>query len=141
MKRTVHIVAAVTSFLVWGALIVTMVVNREFWLEMLPYVLFCSVATMVGTVLLARYWYRHKSIPSYGSIFAVPFVCACLSSVVLLFCEAWHYGEWYLFTLSYWNQAKGGYGDLIIPFVVFWFVCLFPAAAIVIYFQKPHDTK
>jgi hypothetical protein len=140
MKRAIHMVAALTSLLVWCALIVTMIVNHEFWLWLLPSVLLASVSTMLGTVLLSRHWIRHKSVPSYGSIFLVPFVCACLSSFVLLFSEACRYGEWYLFTFSYWNQAKGGYGDLIISFVVFWFVCLFLAAAIVIYFQKPHDS-
>ena len=128
-------------FLVWVALIIAMIVNREFWSEALPFVLLSSVATMVGTVLLSRYWIRHKSVPSYGSILAVPFVCACLLWVGSLFGEACRYDEWYLFTLSYWDQAKGGFADLIIPFGVYWFVCLFPATAIVIYFQKPHDSE
>jgi hypothetical protein len=143
MKRSfiIHKLAAYAVFLVWVALIIAMVVNRKFWSEALPFVLICSFATMVGTVLLSRYWIRHNSLPSYGSIAAVPFVCACLSCIGSLFCEACRYGDWYIFTPSYWNQAKGGYADLIILFLVFWFVCLFPATAIVIYFQKPDDSK
>jgi hypothetical protein len=140
MKRATHMVAAVIALLAWVALILTMIVNRAFWLEFLPFVLLASVATMVGTVLLSRYWIRRRSIPSYGSIFLVPFLSACLLCIGSLFWEACRYGDWYIFTLSYWEQAKGGFAELIIPFVVFWFVCLFPAAAIVIYFQKPHDS-
>jgi hypothetical protein len=141
MKRasTVHKLAALTAFLVWVAMIGAMIVNREFWAEGLPYVLGASVATMVGTALLSRYWIRQKSVPSYGSIFVFPFVCAFLVCFGTLFWDACRYGEWYVFTLSYWEQAKGGFSGLIIPFGAFWFVCLFPASAIVIYFQKPHD--
>jgi hypothetical protein len=143
MKRasTIHKLAAIAVFLVWVAMIGAMIVNREFWAAALPYVLWASVATMVGTALLSRYWIRHKSVPSYGSIFVFPFVCAFLLCFGDLFCGACLYGEWYVFTLSYWEQAKGGFGDLILPFAAFWFVCLFPATAIVIYFQKPDDSS
>jgi hypothetical protein len=128
-------------FIVWVAMIGAMIVNREFWAEALPYILGVSVATMVGTLLLSRYWIRHKSIPSYGSIFVAPSVCTFLLFVGIFLIGAIHSGEWYVFTLSYWEQAKGGFASLFIPIIGFWFVCLFPATAIVIYFQKPHDTE
>jgi len=143
MKRssTIHRVAALAVFLVWVALIGAMIVNREFWAEALPYVLLVSVATMIGTVLLSRYWISHKSAPSYGSIFLCPSVCTFLLCFGALFYDACRNGEWYVFTWSYWEQAKGGFAALIIPFAAFWFVCLFPAASVVIYFQKPHDSE
>jgi len=118
-----------------------MFVNREFWLQAIPFILLASVATMIGTVFLSRYWIMRKSVPSYGCVFVVPFACACLLTFGLLFIDACRYGEWYLFTLGYWEQAKGGFFDLIFPFVVIWFVCSFPAAAIVIYFQKPSGSR
>jgi hypothetical protein len=139
MKRssTVHKFTALAVFLVWVAMIGAMIVNREFWAGAIPYVLLVSVATMVGTALLSRFWIRRKSVPSYGSIFVFPSVC-----VLLLFFGTllWDFG-WDVFTLSYWEQAKGGFSSFIVPVATFWFVCLFPAAAIVIYFQKPHDSE
>jgi len=142
MKRasTVHKLAALGVFLVWVALIVAMMVNRAFWGGALLYVLLVSVATMVGTTLLSRYWISHNSVPSYGSIFVFPSVCTFLLCFGVLFYDACRYNEWYVFTWSYWEQAKGGFAALIIPFAVFWFVCLFPATSVVIYFQKPHDS-
>jgi hypothetical protein len=142
MKRvsTIHKLAALAVFLVWVAMIGTMIVNREFWGDALPYILLVSVATMVGTVLLSRYWIRHKSAPSYGSIFVFPSVCAFLLVFGSLFLDACRYGEWYVFAISYWEQAKGGFFDLIFPLAAIWFVCLFPSASIVIYFQKTHDS-
>jgi len=140
-SSTVHKLTALAVFLVWVAMIVAMVVNREFWAEALPYVLVLSVTTMVGTALLSRFWIRRKSVPSYGSIFVFPSVC-----VFLLFFGTllWDRG-WDVFTLSYWEQpTKGGgsaFAAFIMPVAAFWFVCLFPAAAIVIYFQKPHDSE
>src|SRR5690348_954909 len=142
MKRaaTIHKLIALAAFLVWVAMIGAMIVNREFWAEALPYVLGVSVATMVGTALLSRYWLRHKSAPSYGSIFVFPTVCTFLLCFGALFWDACRNGEWYVFTFSYWEQAKGGFAALVIPFAAFWFVCLFPAASVVIYFQKPDDS-
>jgi len=143
MKRSlaIHKLAALAVLLVWVAAIVAMTANWEFWSGALPFDLLCSVATMTGTVLLSRYWIRHNSVPSYGSIVAVPFACAFLLCFGGLFYDACRYGEWDVFTLSYWEQAKGGFASLIIPVAAFWFVCLFPAAAIVIYFQKSHDSE
>ena len=142
MKRasTIHKFAALAAFLVWVALIGAMIVNREFWAEVIPYVLLVSVATMVGTVLLSRYWIRHSSAPSYGSIFVFPTVCAFLLCFGSLFLEACRYGDWYLFIYGYWEQAKGGFAALILRLAIFWFVGLFPAASVVIYFQKPDDS-
>jgi hypothetical protein len=143
MKRssTLHKFTALAVFLVWVAMIVAMIVNREFWAEALPYVLVLSVATMVGTALLSRFWIRRKSVPSYGSIFVFPSVCVFL----LFFGTLLWGGGWKVFTLSYWEQpTKGGgteFADFIIEVAPFWFVCLFPAAAIVIYFQRPHDSE
>lgn len=137
----IHNLAALTVFLVWVAAIVAMVVNREFWAEALPYILTVSAASMAGTVLLCRYWIKRNSVPSYGSILSVPLVCAFLLYFGGFFLEACRYNEWYLFTLGYWEQAKGGFAGLIFPFVIVWLVCLFPAAAIVIYFQKPNGSK
>jgi hypothetical protein len=140
MKRasTTHKLAALAVFLVWVAMIGAMIVNREFWAEALPYVLVLSIATMVGTALLSRFWIRRKSVPSYGSIFVFPSVCVFL----LFFGTLLWDGGWDVFTLSYWERpTKGGFADFIIPVAVFWFVCLFPATAIVIYFQKPHDSE
>ena len=138
MKRasTIHKLAALAVFLVWVAMIGAMIVNREVWAEALPFVLSVSVATMVGTALLSRFWIRRSSVPSYGSIFVFPSVC-----VFLLFSAdlLWNHG-WHVFTLSYWQQPKGGFASFIIEVAAFWFVCFFPAAAIVIYFQKPHDS-
>jgi hypothetical protein len=134
---TIHMLAAIVVGLVWAALIGAMIFNREVWARSLPYVLFASIATMVGTVLLSRYWIRRKSAPSYGSIFVFPSVCVFLLFFGTLFWDGCRYGDWSGFTLSYWEQAKGGFAALI-PVAAFWFVCLFPAAAIVIYFQKPH---
>ena len=139
MKRssTVHKFTAIAVFLVWVAMIVAMIVNREFWADALPFVLLVSVATMVGTALLSRFWIRRKSVPSYGSIFVFPSVCVfLLFSADLLWNEGWH-----VFTLSFWEQPKGGFVNFIIEVAHFWFVCLFPAAAIVIYFQRPHDSE
>lgn len=137
MKRLIHIIAAVTAFLVWVALILTMIVNQAFWLDALPYILVASGITMVGTVVLSRYWLRRKSVPSYGSIFLFPSLVAGLLCIGALFLGACVDGNLDVFTLSYWEQAKGGFAELLIPFAIFWFVCLFPAAGIVIYFQKP----
>ena len=143
MKRAsrIHKLAALAVFLVWAAVIGAMNVNPGFWAEALPYVLAASVTTMAGTALLSRYWIRRKTVPSYGSIFVFPFVCAFLLCFGDFFLRACRDGEWYVFTLSYWEQAKGGLACLIIPFAVFWFVCLFPAVAVVIHFQGPHDSK
>ncbi len=140
LAPTIHKVAAAAVFLVWVAMIGTMVFNREFWGEALPYILLVSVATIVGTVLLSRYWIRRNSAPSYGSIFVPPSICVFLFFFISLFVGACRYGEWDVFTPSYWAQAKGGYFELILPFGAFWFVCLFPAAGVVIYFQKPSDS-
>ena len=142
MKRasTIHKLAALAVLLVWGAMIGAMIVNREFWAEALPYILSVSVATIVGTALLSLYWIRHNSAPSYGSIFVFPSICVFLLFFGALFWDACRYGSWYEFTFSYWEQVKGGFASLIIPVAAFWFVCLFPAAAVVIYFQKPHDS-
>ncbi|HEY1663763.1 MAG TPA: hypothetical protein VGI03_15205 [Verrucomicrobiae bacterium] len=137
---TIHNLAALAIFLVWVALIGAMIVNREFWAGALPYVLSVSFATMVGTVLLSRYWIRHKRAPSYGSIFMFPSLCVFLLFWGALFWDACRNGEWDVFSWSYWEQSKGGFAGLIIPIATFWFVSLFPATAIVIYFQKPHDS-
>jgi hypothetical protein len=142
MKRAsiIHKFAALAAFLVWVALIGAMIVNRGVWADILPFALLVSVATMVGTVLLSRYWIRHSSAPSYGSIFVFPTVCAFLLCFGLLFFEACRNGDWNVFTYGYWEQTKGGLAALIIPIAIFWFVGMFPAASVVIYFQKPDDS-
>ena len=115
-----------------------MLVNPAFWAGILPFVLLASVTTMVGTVLLSRYWIRRQNTPSYGSILLLPFFSAFLVCLGELLWSACRYDGWEVFTLGYWEDAKGGLGDLIFPLVIFWFVSLFPAASIVIYYQKPH---
>lgn len=69
MKRSssIHKLAALGVSLVWFAMIVAMIVNREFWAEAFPHVLLVSVATMVGKALFSRHRIGHKRIPSYGS--------------------------------------------------------------------------
>jgi hypothetical protein len=139
MKRSsiIHKIAAIAVFLIWVAMIVAMIVNREFWGEAIPFVVLISLGTMVGTAFLSRFWIRRKSVPSYGTIFVFPFTFAFLLCFGGLFWDACRNGEWYVFTLSYWEQAKGGFFDLLYPLLAFGFVCLFPAAAVVIYFQGP----
>jgi len=138
---TIHKLAAVAIFLVWVAMIVAMIVNLQFWAPWLLNVLLFSVATMVGTVLLSWFWIRHKSVPSYGSIFVFPSVCVFLW-YFLIYC---HGGGWsdifYIFTLRAWYQEHEGPGPLLRHMVeAFWFICSVPAASVVIYFQKPHDS-
>jgi hypothetical protein len=137
----IHKFAAVLVFFVWVAAIIAMIINREFWGGALPYVLLVSIATMAGTVLHSRYRIRHNSRPSYGSIISVPFMCNFVFFLGILLWGAWRNNEWDVFTLEYWRHTKGGIDDLIASFLILWFVCLFPATAIVIYFQKPNDSK
>jgi hypothetical protein len=143
MKRssTIHKLAALGVFLAWVALMIAMMVNEEFWAHGLPYIFLVSVATMVGTVFLSRYWIKRRSVPSYGSIFVFPFVCAFLLLLGTLVWDACSYSGWDVFTSSYWEGVRDDFGWLMISFGVLWLVCLFPAAAIVIYFQRPHGSE
>jgi hypothetical protein len=140
MKRSLskHDYVAIIAILAWVAVIVVMILNRDTRSAVVP-VLLCSVATMVGAVLLSRYWIKRESVPSFGSLIVVPLACAFLFVFGSLFWEACRYDEWYLFTPSYWQQAKGGFRGLIFPFGVLWGVCIFPATAIILYFQRYHD--
>ena len=140
LESTVHKIAAVVVFLVWVVMFGAMVFNREFWGAALPYILLVSVATIVGTVLLSRYWIRRNQAPSYGSIFVFPSICVFLLISIGLFVDACIHSNWDAFTLKYWTEAKGGVSTWLIPISSIWFVCLFPAAAVVIYFQKSHDS-
>jgi|SRR6266850_2752850 len=134
-----HGFVAIIAILAWLAAIVVMSVNADTRSRVLAPVLLCSVATIIGVVLLSRYWIRRESIPSFGSLVVVPFVCAFLFVFGSLFWDACRYGEWYLFTPSYWQQAKGGFRGLLFPFGVLWGVCIFPATAVILYFQRQHD--
>ena len=143
MKQSsrIHKLAASAVFLVWVSTLIAMVVNWEFWSRALPFVLLCSGAAMAGTIRLSRYWIRHKSAPSYGTIFTVPLICAFLLIFGLLFCDACISDGWQVFTAGYWQHTKGGFSELVFAFCIFWFVSLFPTTAVVIYFQKPRDPE
>jgi hypothetical protein len=136
MKRSsvIHKLAALAVFLAWVALMIAMIVNEEFWAHSLPYIVLASVGTMVGTVFLSRYWIKRNSVPSYGSIFVFPFVCAFLLLLRVVIWDACSYSGWDVFTSNYWDWERSDW--LMISFGVLWIVCLFPAAAIVIYFRS-----
>ena len=129
----IHKIAALVVLLLWILAIAAMIWNWKFWQEGVYFILGASIATMFGTVALSRYLIRHRKTPSYGSIFLPPFACVFFLVFGGLFFE----DGWAVFTLSYWTDVKGGPLDLIIPLAAMWFVCLLPAAAVVIYFQKP----
>lgn len=122
--------------LVWVAALAMMIWNWQFWSEGFFLILAASSVTLAGTVALSRYWIRHKSRPSFGSIVTPPLVCACLLIFGTLFYSACRDGDWDTFTLSYWAHTKGGFTELLFPLIIVWLVCLFPAAAVVIYFQR-----
>ena len=134
-----HDYVAVVAILAWVAAIVVMIVNADTRSRILAPVLLCSVTTLVGAVVLSRYWIKRESIPSFGSLVVVPFACAFLFLFGSFFWAACRYGEWYLFTPGYWEQAKGGFRGLFFPFGVLWAVSIFPAAAVILYFQRQHD--
>jgi hypothetical protein len=136
-----HDYVAIVAILTWVAAIVVMILNPDTRSRILAPVLLCSVATLVGAVVLSRYRIRRASVPSFGSLVVVPFACAFLFMFGSLFWEACCYGEWYLFTPGYWEQAKGGFRGLLFSFGVLWAVCVFPAAAVILYFQSQHDTN
>lgn len=131
---------AVLALLVWIAAVIVMMGNHDTWAGFLSHVLVSSAVTAIGMILLSRHWVKRKSIPSYGSLFAVPSACAFLFCFGSLACEACRYGEWYLLTPGYWAQAKGGYMDLILSFGVMWAFCMFPATAVMLYFRGKHHS-
>src|SRR6266576_3543421 len=141
MKRSLskHDYVAIIAILAWLAAIVVMSVNPDTRSRALAPVLLCSVVTIVGLVLLSRYSIKRESVPSFGSLIVVTFACAFLFVVGSPFWDACRYGEWYLFTPSHWQQAKGGFRGLIFSFGVLWGVCIFPATTVILYFQRQHD--
>jgi hypothetical protein len=134
-----HDYVAVVAILVWAAAIVVMIMNPDARSRMLAPAFLCSVATLVGAVVLSRYWIRRGSVPSFGSLVAVPFACAFLFVFGSFFWAACRYGEWSLFTPGYWEQAKGGFQGLLFPFGVLLAVSIFPTAAVILSFQRQHD--
>jgi hypothetical protein len=142
MKRSIskHDYVALIAIVAWVAAIVVMIVNRDTRSRTLAPVLFCSVVTTVGALLLCRYWIRREGVPSFGTLIVVPFICAFLFVLGSLFWDACRYGEWYLFTPSYWQQAKGGWAGLYFPLTIIGGICIFPAAAVVVYYQGRRKT-
>jgi hypothetical protein len=136
MKRSasMHAFVALAALLAWLAAIVTVILNRRDSWALVP-VLFGSLATIVGTLLVCRFWIRRKRTPSYGTLFGIPLGCACLVWVGPLFWEACRYGAWYLFTPGYWQQAKGGFTGLYFPIVLIGATSALAAAAIVVFYQ------
>jgi hypothetical protein len=134
-----HGYAAVVAILAWVAAIVVMIANPDTRSRILAPVLLCSVATLVGAVVLSRYWIKRGRVPSFGSLVIVPFACAFVFVFGSFLWAACRYGEWYLLTPGYWEQAKGGFRGLLFPFGVLWAVSMFPAAAVILYFQRQHE--
>jgi len=142
MTRSIskHDYVALIAIVVWIAAIVVMIVNPDTRSRVLAPVLFCSVVATIGAVLISRFWIKRESAPSFGSLIVVPFACAFLFVVGPLFWDACLYGAWYLFTPSYWQQAKGGWAGLYFPLVVIGCICIFPTAAVVAYYQGSQET-
>lgn len=138
MRRSLskHGYVAGVAILTWVAAIVVTSLNPDIRSRMLAPVLICSVAALLGAVGLSRYWIRLGSVPPFGSLVGVPFACASLLVFGTFLWAACRYGQWYLFTPSYWEEAKGGFRALLFPFGVFWAVSTFPAAAVILYFQR-----
>ncbi len=130
---------AVVAIIAWIVAIIVMVVNPDTRSRILAPALLCSVATVVGTVGISRFWIKHKSLPSFGSLIVIPFSCAFLFVFGSFFWAACRYGEWYLFTPGYWEQAKGGLRDLLFPLGVLWAVSIFPAVTVILCFQRQHN--
>jgi hypothetical protein len=61
-----HGFVALVALSLWVAAIITAISNRANLFWALPHILFGSVATIVGTVSLSRYWIRRGKHPSYG---------------------------------------------------------------------------
>ena len=137
---TKHDFVAIVAVLAWIAAIVMMIVNPDTRSRTLAPALLCSVATLIGAVAVSRYWHRRASAPSFGSLVVVPFACALLFVFGPLLWDAVRYDSWYLLTPGYWQQAKGGWAGLFFPLAVFGGICIFPAAAVVVYFQKRKAT-
>jgi len=136
MKRSasIHAFVALAALLAWLAAVVTLILNRRDSWALIP-VLLGSLVTIVGTLLVCRFWIRRKRIPSYGTLFGVPLACACLLCVGPILWEACCYGAWYLLTPGYWQQAKGGFASLYLPIMLIGATSVLPAAAIVVYYQ------
>ena len=130
-----HGFVALIALSIWVAAIITAILNRANLFWALPQILLGSVATTVGTVLLSRYWIRRGRHPSYGTLLAVPLLCACLLRVGPMFWYACRYGAWYYFTPGFWQQTKGGWSALYYPLAVIGGICILPAAAVVVYHQ------
>jgi hypothetical protein len=136
-----HDYVALVAVVAWVAAIVVMIVNPDTRSRALAPALLCSIATLIGAVLLSGDGIRGDSISSFGILVVVPFTCALLFVFGSHFWDACRYGAWYLFTPSYWQQAKGGLRGLLFSIGVLWGVCIFPATAVVLYFQTQHDPK
>jgi hypothetical protein len=129
---------AVVAMLGWVAAFVVMIANPDTRSRILAPALLCSFASVIGAVVLSRYWIKRNRVPSFGSLIVIPFACAVLLMFGSFLWAACRYGEWYLFTPSYWEQAKGGFRGLLFPFAVLWGTSLFPAATVILYVQRQH---
>jgi hypothetical protein len=134
-----HDFVAIIALLAWAAAIVVMIVNPD-TRRWIPPILLCSVATLFGAVMLSRYWIRRASVPSFGSLAVVPFACALLFMFGTLLWEVVRYDSWYLLTPDYWQQTKRGWATLYLPLGVLAGICVFPAAVVVVYYQKRKKT-
>jgi hypothetical protein len=94
-----------------------------------------SFLTIVGTLLLCHLWMRRKRVPSYGTLFGIPIICACLIRIGPMFWDGCRYGAWGSFTPAYWREALGGFTSLYFPVVLVGATCILPSAAIVVYYQ------
>jgi hypothetical protein len=136
-----HGYVALVAMLAWCAAIVVTIVNPDLRSRALAPVLFSSVVTTVGAVLLSRFWIKRESAPSFGTLIVVPFACAFLFVFGPLLWDACRYGEWYLLSPSYyWQDAKGGAAQLCLPLAVLGGICIFPAVAVVVYYQGRKKT-
>ena|ERR1035438_4735359 len=131
---SIHGLVALAALVAWVTAIVTLIVNRDNNWAFYP-VLLCSIATIVGTLLLCRFLIKRKRVPSYGTLFGVPLTCACLLWIGPYFLEACLHNAWYLFTPDFWRHGRGGFADLYYPIGIIWATCILPAAAIVVYCQ------
>lgn len=124
--------AALAALSVWGAVIGIIFVHNE-WSWSIKAILPTSVATIVTTSLLCRFWISRKKLASYGTLLGVPF------SFSLLVCwgQYFYYNGWSIFTAHYWNDKyKGGLDERLFDMGLIGAICILPAISVVAYYQR-----
>ena len=100
--------------------------------KVVPFLLLITSMTVLVTFLLCSFRVARKKPVSYGTMLVGSFG----STFLVFVCGLFYSDGWSIFTAYYWHDTKGGLFGLLFCATLVGCICLLPAFAIVVYYQK-----